>query len=220
MKFSKSLWRAIDPMFKSLVKHPFNQELAQGSLPMAKFEYYLQQDEHYLQAYTRALALSAAKAPGPFVDDLLRFARDGIFIEKQLHEYFIKTFQLTLSEQQQPACFCYSHFLLSSTSREPFPVAMAALLPCFWVYYKVGLAIKDASVQSNRYQPWIDTYCEKDFETIVTRMIEMTDKAADESSTEIRTKMTEHFVWSTQLELEFCDAAYHLKKWISRIEQE
>lgn len=44
MSFSKTAWTAIMPIYKSIIEHPFNQELAQGTLAKEKFQFYMKQD--------------------------------------------------------------------------------------------------------------------------------------------------------------------------------
>jgi thiaminase/transcriptional activator TenA len=42
--------------------HPFITELAEGTLPLDKFRFFLEQDDFYLEEYKRCLALGAAKS--------------------------------------------------------------------------------------------------------------------------------------------------------------
>ena len=61
MSFSQSLWNANQALFQSTLELPFNQELAAGTLGRERFCHYMIQDAHYLVAYGRALAVTAAK---------------------------------------------------------------------------------------------------------------------------------------------------------------
>jgi thiaminase/transcriptional activator TenA len=43
-------------------------------------------------------------------------------------------------------------------------VTMASVLPCFWIYKKVGDHIyQQQNKQNNPYQTWIDTYAGEEF---------------------------------------------------------
>ena len=130
MKFTEHLWQQSKCIYHAILDHPFNVELAQGTLATGRFEYYVQQDSLYLRDYTRALALLVAKSPTlDFMQNFLSYANDGIFIEQQLHDHFFNTFNISPAKEQAPACFAYTHFLLATTALEPFPVGVAALLP-------------------------------------------------------------------------------------------
>ena len=95
MRFSDILWQSTESIYKSILTHPFNTELAAGTLTPNKFEYYVQQDGLYIKAYARALALLAAKAPSSeMANELLSYAKDGILIEHMLHDHFFKTFHI------------------------------------------------------------------------------------------------------------------------------
>ncbi len=214
MTFSDSLWQSTGSIYDAILRHPFNGELAAGVLPENKFEYYIQQDELYIKAYARALALLAAKAPSSDItNDLLSYAQDGILIERQLHDYFFEKFGITPTETTQPACFAYSNFLLATTSIEPFECGLAALLPCFWIYREVGHVIAQNSIPDNPYQLWIDTYTDADYDRVVDRVIEITNDVTSHSSERTLDKMRNLFIHSTRMEYQFWNAAYTLEKW-------
>ena len=41
MKFTKRLWETIAPIYGAIISHPYNQELAAGTLPVEKFKFYI-----------------------------------------------------------------------------------------------------------------------------------------------------------------------------------
>src|SRR4030095_1481885 len=51
-----------DGIWTVLHQHPFITELAEGTLPLDKFRFFLEQDDFYLEEYSRCLALGAAKS--------------------------------------------------------------------------------------------------------------------------------------------------------------
>ena len=44
MSFSKTAWSAIEYTYKSILEHPFNKELSEGTLETEKFQFYMKQD--------------------------------------------------------------------------------------------------------------------------------------------------------------------------------
>ena len=212
--FTQQLWYKIESIYHRILAHPFNVELAAGTLSPDKFQYYVQQDELYIQSYARALAMLAVKSPTSDIsENLLRYAKDGISIERALHDHYFKKFNIKPAREVQPACLAYTNFLLSSTVLEPFEVGIAALLPCFWIYRQVGFDIAQKADKSNPYYLWIETYIDQEYDSIVNRMIEITESVARAASVTIKAKMHRAFLYSTRLEWIFWDAAYRLEQW-------
>lgn len=110
-------------------------------------------------------------------------------------------------------CDHYISYLLRVAALEPFEVALAALLPCFWVYREVGKHIHDRAQAGNPYQLWIDTYAGEDFEQTVDSVIAASDAAASGASPALQARMHEAFARAVQLEWMFWDSAYHEAVW-------
>ena len=174
------------------------------------------QDSLYLEHFGRALALIGARAYN--IQDVLsftRFAENAIVVENALHESYFKDFDVTEKGKMQPVCHHYVHFLKSTAALDAVEIAMAAVLPCFWIYQKVGDYIYDnKKTDNNPYKKWIDTYSGEEFALAAQQAIEICDRAAEATTPEIRVKMTEAFITATQMEYYFWQAAYDLKSWI------
>lgn len=61
--FTDELWEANRDIYDAILEHPFLTGLQDGTLPRDAFIFYLVQDMHYLEAFARALRVTAAKAP-------------------------------------------------------------------------------------------------------------------------------------------------------------
>ena len=96
MSFSQSLWNANQALFQSTLELPFNQELAAGTLSRERFCHYMIQDAHYLVAYGRALAVTAAKSDN--AEGVVQFANaanEAVVVERALHGGFMRDFGVT-----------------------------------------------------------------------------------------------------------------------------
>lgn len=214
MSFSKDAWQAAAPVYRQILEHPFNRELAAGTLEKSRFHFYLQQDSLYLVDFARALAIAAAKAHTPgYIVALLEFSQGAIVAERSLHQHYFDLFGIQPAQGQAPGCFAYTNFLIASTTQKNFEEGLAALLPCFWIYREVGLHIHQCAAPDNPYQKWIDTYSGKEFREVVDRAIALTDRAADAVDAAGRQTMREAFVFSTRLEWVFWDSAYRQEAW-------
>lgn len=216
--FCETAWSRNLPLFHSTLALPFNQALADGSLPTEVFQHYMVQDAHYLVAFGRALALAAAKADG--AEGVVQFAaaaQEAVVAERALHHSFMRDYAITAEQFQRtplsPACHHYSHFLQSTAWSRPYPVALAALLPCFWIYAQVGLHLQAHSVPGNPYQSWIDTYGGEDFHAHVHAVRRTVDGVAAQADAHTLAQMHTAYTDAARLEWMFWDSAYRLQTW-------
>lgn len=215
MKWSENAWAAALPVYNDIINMPFIKELAAGTLDVEKFSYYLQQDAHYLEYFARALAIISAKARN--VDtmlDFLRFSEGAIVVERALHDSYFKEYVIAERATMSPACHHYVHYLQSTVYMADSAVGMAAVLPCFWIYKKVGDHILSiANTKDNPYSNWIATYAGEEFGLLVDKAIAICDSAAEVATDEQLQLMTEAFIMASRLEYDFWDSAYRLEKW-------
>lgn len=217
-QFSTTAWQNNLPLCEKILAMPFNAKLAAGNLSADSFRHYIIQDAHYLEGFARALALASAKADT--ADQIVQFAaaaQTAIMVERALHADYFRKFGITdedfAAAQPTPVCHHYVSYLLRVAALDSFPVVLAALLPCFWIYLEVGRDIYGRAVKQNPYQAWIDTYAGEEFATAVQAVIETTDTVASGTSERMRQSMHAAFTRATQLEWMFWDSAYGLAKW-------
>lgn len=218
MLFSTQLWQQHDDIYKKILAHPFNQQLSQGTLNSAAFQHYIIQDAHYLVSYGRALAVCAAKAYS--AEEIIQFseaAKLAIVFERDMHHDFLSQFNISAQDFNQTplslACHHYTSFLTATVWSESYPVALAALLPCFWIYAEVGKDIVQQSVPNNPYQAWIDTYAGEEFHSAVRDVIATIDRVAQNCDADTLAKMHHAYRRGAELEWLFWDSAYHTQTW-------
>jgi thiaminase/transcriptional activator TenA len=215
MKWSEKAWAEALPIYNDIIAMPFIKELAAGILDIEKFTYYLQQDAHYLEYFARALAIISAKTRD--VDtmlDFIRFSEGAIVVERALHDSYFKEYNLAERTPMSPTCHHYVHYLQSTVYMADSAVGMAAVLPCFWIYKKVGdYILTIVNSEDNPYNNWISTYAGEEFGLLVGRAISICDTAAMNSTTDQQQLMTEAFITASHLEYAFWDSAYKLEKW-------
>ena len=206
--FTRELWQTAEPVCQQILQCSYVQGLKDGTLPRGWFAHYLSQDALYLIEDSRALAATASRSINP--DELyflLQLAKDGLDIERALQDDFIRKYALPVAHTQSPAFKAYTTFLLDRAFNAPYPVALAALLPCFWVYYEVGVYICKHAVADNPYQPWIDTYSGTAYLEYTQQFIQITEKIGKGASAEIKRQMTDAFLEGTHHELSVFEEA-------------
>lgn len=216
MSWTKNTWKRITPLYEKILAMPFNQELMQGTLPLEKFKFYMAQDAYYLGEFGKALStLSGKMEKMAHVLEFAHFAAGAIEVERALHESYFKTLGIPDTIEPSPSCLLYTNFLLKEAKYADLATAVAAVLPCFWIYKKVGDHIfeQQSSVENNPYKNWIDTYSGEAFAESVQKAISITDELAEQSSPSAKEAMFKAFEMASKLEWMFWDSAYRLEKW-------
>ncbi|MEN3974136.1 thiaminase II [Emcibacter sp. SYSU 3D8] len=218
MSFCEGVWQQALPLRRAILDLPFNRDLAAGTLPRETFQFYMLQDSLYLDGYSRALSLLAARAPE--TDMMLEFAQAAqvaLVVERSLHESVFKEYGLDRSvidaAEPSPTCLGYINFLIAAAHQASFEEAVAAVLPCFWVYEEVGNTVHDRATPDNPYRAWIDAYASEEFAAAVRRVIDITDRLALHASPKAVAGMTQAFIRSVQYEWMFWDSAYTRQTW-------
>ncbi len=210
-KLSEIAWQQASHLIHASYHHPFNTQLANGSLAPARFSYYIAQDTLYLRDYARSLALIAAKAPLAYIRDFLHFADNALIAEQEMvHAHFRQQFGITTTAYVTPATLAYTSYLLQTSALAPIEVAVAAHLPCFWVYHHIGSTIRQhaCSLSGNPYARWIETYASEGFSRNVRRAIQIFDEMGAVASPELQQRMLTAFQQSCTLEWHFWNDAY------------
>ncbi len=218
MSFCSDAWARNAARYETTLTMPFNRELATGELPADVFRQYMIQDAHYLIAFGRALAVAAAKADNS--DGVVQFAeaaRVAVVVERGLHAGFMRQYGVSAEDfaatPLSPACHHYASFLMATAWSAPYPVALAALLPCFWIYAEIGKDIHSRATQPNPYSAWIETYASAEFEAAVKAVIDTVDRVAELASPSVREDMHQAYTHAAQLEWMFWDSAYRQETW-------
>lgn len=211
MKFSDSLWKQVSPIYQSIIHHPFNLELAQGTLSQEQFLFYMGQDAFYLVNFSRALAFIAARADSSSsTHHFLNFALGALVAERELHSKFLPSNNSWDNIEPSPACMAYSQYLIATAATAPLEEAIAAILPCFWIYREVGRNISSHTVENNPYIRWIDTYSSQEFSEGTEQAISILNEIATKCSENSLARMQNAFEYSSLFEWHFWNDAYNM----------
>jgi thiaminase/transcriptional activator TenA len=218
MAFTKELWQSIEPIYAAILRHPFLRGLTDGSLPRESFKFYAVQDALYLREFARALSLAGAKAPED--DWIIMFnehAAGALKVERSLHESFFQEFGLTheavASTPMAPTNLAYTSYLLAVAYGRPFHEALAAVLPCYWIYWEVGKELERAGSADPLYKRWIGTYASEEFGSVVRDVLAAADKVAEHLTPAEREAMRGHFVSTSRYEWMFWDMGLRRETW-------
>lgn len=215
MKWSEKAWQAALPIYNSILSHPFIGELINGTLERQKFIFYIKQDSYYLSEYGKVLAgISARLSCSNDREAFLHFAGNSVAVENALHGSFLANAPDVSGIPVSPGCLLYTGYLHQQLATKSIEEALASVLPCFWIYKKVGdFILENQSSSNNPYQHWIDTYGGEEFAIAVKRAVEICDRAAENASGNRQSAMTEAYVTASKMEWIFWDSAYRREQW-------
>jgi thiaminase/transcriptional activator TenA len=217
-QFRDELWPEVDHIYRAILEHPFITGLTTGSLPADVFEHYVVQDAHYLRDYARALAITGARADTD--DQIVQFCQDAagaIVVERSLHAGFMAGFSRTSEELADepvaPTTLAYTSYLLRVAHQGSYPEAVAAVLPCYWLYARVGQQLVERSSPHPLYRRWIETYGGEEFQAVVAAVLAVVDVLGEQLTGVARQRFVDHVVTTSRYEWLFFDAAWRRERW-------
>lgn len=206
------------PYWQASFAHPFITSISDGTLPMATFRYYLKQDAYYLQHFAELHLRIAEKISDISMQAFLRAGSEGLNDgEAQIRATFFEQLGVTAQEMAEtpvaPTTYQYVTHMHYALSEEGAACALAALLPCYWLYNDLGKRLVRERSPVALYQQFLETYDSEAFTATTQRMIAIVDAFAQPASAEGREKMLQAFLRSSYYESRFWDMAYGEEKW-------
>jgi thiaminase/transcriptional activator TenA len=218
MALTTELWASIEAIYAAILRHPFLRGLTDGTLPRESFRFYVVQDALYLREFARGLSIAAARAPDD--DWIIMFnehAAGALRVERALHASFFEEFGLTpaavAATAPAPTNLAYTSYLLAVAYGAPFHEAIAALLPCYWIYWEVGKALERAGSPDRLYARWIGTYASSEFGALVRAVLDATDRTAARLGLVETDAMRRHFLTTSRYEWMFWDMGHRRETW-------
>jgi thiaminase/transcriptional activator TenA len=218
MTWTDRLWAQIDDVYAAILKHPFLVGLTSGDLPEEAFGYYLAQDAHYLRDYARALAVVGAKAPAHADTGMFgRHAAETVEVELALHDTLLPQLALDPAALDEvpvsPTTTAYTSYLLATVHNGSFAEGLAAVLPCYLIYQRVGEDLVAAGSPDPRYQAWIDTYAGEQFASVVAAVLALANRVGTRLGADEQERAGRHFLTTARYEWMFWDAAWRRERW-------
>ncbi|KAK7614832.1 thiamine biosynthesis protein-like protein (Thi-4) [Phyllosticta paracitricarpa] len=192
--------------------HDFVKQLADGTLPVQKFQNYLVQDYLFLIQFSRANSLAAYKAKD--LDDINKSARIVLHIQEEmgLHVRYCEGFGLTKGDierhEEHQACTAYTRYVLDIGQSEDWFALQVALAPCLLGYGHIARRLFDDPAtkrEGNRYWDWVLQYVAEDYTAAVRTGAELLEKHAVRQSPARIEELVRIFIHATKMETGFWD---------------
>ena len=209
--WTQEVWVRGEKIYSGILRQPFLRELAAGTLPEEKFARYIAQDEVYIGGYGRQMSQLADLMRDPEVKDMLRaYADTGIESEKYMHQLLVERFGIDTDVEASVVTVGYRQHTQEALDSGVPEVALAAMLPCIWIYNRVGLHVLSiAKLDGNPYREWIEEYGDEEYTRQVDLMLETIDGWMDRVDSDTREAMTRSFLEALLYEYAFWDYGYN-----------
>ncbi|WP_229052121.1 bifunctional hydroxymethylpyrimidine kinase/phosphomethylpyrimidine kinase [Aeromicrobium sp. Leaf350] len=192
-------WERIADVRDGTDSDPFVTQLAAGTLPREAFGWYLAQDAEYLHAYADVLARTAELADDPAEKAFwAKGAAECLEEELRLHQGWTDGHRV----DPAPATVAYVEHLRSS-AEAGYAQAVAAVLPCYWMYADIGVRLAAAATPEHPYRDWLVTYGDPAFAEAAGHARAVTERVARSASPAERERMWQAFRASAQHERTF-----------------
>ena len=213
-----ALWESAVDTFDQILAHPFLRGVADGTLEQERFAFFLAQDGHYVRSYTQCLATLAGRAPDEeTVNMLVSHAAGAIGLESALHAELIESmgmnYTTVISVGPSPTTEAYRNALLATCERASFLEALVSLLPCYWIYARVGNQLQKVESPNPVYARWIENYSGGDYEKAVNEVLNCVDQLGHTASAPEVNRCIALYRRGAQYEWMFWDAAHRQETW-------
>lgn len=211
---------AITPHLTAIHMHPFNIDLGNGTLPKPVFRAFIEQDRLYYLDFSKALKQTATRLTHKEHQRLFFNLSDDILkTEAKLHQkylaknQFLSLFQPThIATEKNMQITQYTEYLLATSSNAPIEVAVASVLPCFYIYSELGQQMKLNLKENNPYRLFIGSYSSERFLSSTQSIINTVHELENKLGFLEEKQMIEAFIKSTEFEISFWDSLYKTRR--------
>ena len=216
MKVSERLYSKVKDIWESYNLHPFVQGIANGNLPIDKFQFYMIQDHLYLLQYAKVFALGLIKAEK---ESLMRtfsaLIHETLDTENATHQAYLKQLGITRemidSAKMSLINESYTNYMISIGFKEGLAEIAVAVLACSWSYKLIGEYV--ASVPNSKdnefYRPWIDTYASEEYIKENDMTIDLVNSLTENYTEEQLENLEKIIVNCSRYEYMFWDMAWN-----------
>lgn len=210
-----------------ILKHPFNQQLANGTLSPQVFKLYLEQDALYLYDFARALHLLSQRLEDQrHAREFKCFSKEILNAEMNLHiRYLGKStqsmtfFRTSLQKpiKKIPVISQYTQHLIETATRGTLEEAVLSCIPCFWIYRQLGLQMSPSQTLKNPFHLWISSYSSPRFERSTSSLLSIANELIGHTTCpQAQNVLLAPMLKSLYFELQFFDSVMALENNLSK----
>ena len=200
-------------------RHPFVTGIADGSLDIEKFKFYMIQDYLYLIDYIKVFSIGAAKASD--LETVALFADYTKQIsggEMEIHRGYMKRLGISLQEAENTPVsldnLSYTSYMIRTAYEGDAADVMAVILACAVSYEKIAKRIMQEHPDADKhefYGEWVAGYADPGYAAANTVLVNAMNRLAEGLSEERLAKLTDIFVNCSRYEASFWDMAWEMR---------
>lgn len=219
MKPSERIYKVCEPEWKGFLNHPFVKGIADGTLPVEKFRYFMIQDHKYLMEYAKVFAIGVLRSETE--GDMRIFSRlvtETLDTENAVHQAYLKELGISRAMiDETPMSLnnsSYTAYMISEAEKGGLPEIAAAALACSWSYKIVGdgIVTVPGALEHPFYDRWIRMYSGADYAAANDEIIALVDRFCGGLPEEHQRKLERIVKICSDYEWQFWDAAWTLGK--------
>ena len=216
VKLSQTLYARAEKIWPRYLSHPFVTQMADGTLPLEKFRYYMLQDYLYLRDYVKIFAAIIQKA-----DDFeqIRFLSeelaDTIGETFRTHSPYMKRLGITEDEIRSARTHidnnAYTHYMLWEAQAGDVLTGLVTLLNCSWSYAYVAEKIVNRcpeALHNEHYGAWFAGYVSESYRRTNQMLIDRIDALSGSIDDKTTAYLCEIFEKCCYFDLRFWDTVY------------
>ena len=204
-------------IWEGYLSHPFVRGLADGSLAVNKFRFYLLQDYLYLFDYAKVFAQGVVKSREPEVMRVFSsYVASILNGEMEIHRGYMARLGITeeQAEAVQPSLsnLSYTAYMRAVAAEEGRAEIMAAVLSCAISYEYIAKWIVKNYPDADKhdfYGEWVRGYASEDYAAENQRLIALMERLSADYTDTQRQHLVDIFVACSRYEAMFWDMAWN-----------
>jgi thiaminase/transcriptional activator TenA len=210
---------AAESQFRNFLKHSFLIELGSGKLSLAKFRYYIIQDNLFLEDAAVARRLMLKGASRQLRIDLTRLLESMNRFEllsrrKAVSQQLGITTSTMRQAHRSPTTLAYTSFLIRAAATASIGESLAAMMACPWTYLELGVKFARSRAMTHQiYGPWLSIYQSQAMNSWLEELKAIIDRVTSSATPRIKRHMIHSFVTGCKFECMFWDMAYRMERW-------
>lgn len=210
MRPTDQLKQAVAEDWQAATTHAFCRELSDGTLPLDKMRWYLQQDYQFVDGFVRLLASAIAHAPS--LADSVPAAQFLAVITGPENTYFLRSLEAletTPSTDPAPVTRAFQDLMAEAAASGRYENMLAVLVVAEWIYLDWATPENPPSDDLPFwFAEWITLHAGDGFEAVVAYLRDQLDKIWPDLTPKAQAEVTRLFTRAVALERAFFDSAY------------
>ena len=216
-KTTERLLAATQDIWEGYLNHPFVHGIADGSLDIQNFRFYLLQDYVYLFDYAKVFAQGVVKSRDPEIMRVFATSVANILGgEMNIHRGYMSRLGITEedAERVKPSLNneSYTSYMRAVAAEEGPAEIMAAVLSCALSYEYIAkwiVANYPNADQHEFYGEWVQGYASEDYAAENRKLVAYMERLSEGYTESQLARLTDIFVACSRYESMFWDMAWN-----------